>query len=331
MEDPDDNLLKLYRRSSREEPPAQLDLTVLELARRASARKGWLPFGNHWLASGAVAAVALASVVLVVVMREPSSLTVQPEAARDSIARRVPEADRVQALDAGSIRLPLPPRGKLTDSDAALAGKAPAGMKQEQAAPLAAQPADAPTSQSGVAGARQPGESGPPQPRFDFYKALPEMQVVVPPPVPEQATVTPLQPSPPAETVAVPAVPVGPPEVMDSQATAAPAGVPAPASVAAPSAEHAAGKAPGTPAAPPAGYYLQVGAFRAVDSAARFRARLEALQLPASVEAIELANRETWHRVRIGPYADVAATEAVRSRLKAQGIDSLLVRIDENG
>ncbi|MGB5540046.1 MAG: SPOR domain-containing protein, partial [Gammaproteobacteria bacterium] len=113
---------------------------------------------------------------------------------------------------------------------------------------------------------------------------------------------------------------------MDSRATAAPAGVPAPASIAAPSAEHDAVKTPDTPVAPPEGYYLQVGAFRAADSAARFRTRLEALQLPASIEAIELANRETWHRVRIGPYKEVAATEAVRSRLKSQGIDSLLVK-----
>ena len=327
MNERDDNLARLYRRSSREEPPAQVDLAVMEMARRASGRASWSPFGNHWLVTAAVAAVALVSVVLVVFMQGQSSLTVLPEAARDSVALRVPEADREQALDDGSIRLPLPPPGKLTDSDATLAGKAPAGIKREHAESSAAQPADAQASQPGAAGAQQPSESGPPQPRFDFYKSLPEMQVAVPPP----AAVTPPQPLPPAATVAAPGPPAEMPEELDSRATAAPAGIPAPAAVAAPSVEHAAGKASATPAAPPAGYYLQVGAFRAADSAARFRTRLEALQLPASVEAIELANRETWHRVRVGPYKDVAATEAVRSRLKTQGIDSLLVRIDDNG
>ncbi|MGB5538471.1 MAG: hypothetical protein WBO37_00065, partial [Gammaproteobacteria bacterium] len=191
MEDPDSSLVDLYHHASREEPPAQLDLTVLEMARRASVRAVWLPFGNHWLAAGAVAAVALVSVVLVVFMQEQSSLTLQPEAAGDSVALRVPEAVREQALDDGSIRLPLPPPGKLTDSDAALAGKAKTGMKREQAESPAAQPADAQGSQAGAPGAQQPRESGPPQPRFDFYKSLPEMQVVAPPPAPLQAAVTP--------------------------------------------------------------------------------------------------------------------------------------------
>ena len=323
MDERDDSLARLYRRSSREEPPAQVDLAVMEMARRASRRAPWSPFGNHWLATGAVAAVALVSVVLVVFMQEQSSLTALPEAAPDSVALRVPEAGREQALDDGSIRLPLPPPDKQTDSDAVVVGKATAVMKREQAELPAAQPADAPASQSGAAGAQQPRESGPPQPRFDFYKSSPEMQVVVSTPAPGQAAVTLPQPSPPAAAVAAPEPPAGTPEEMDSQATAATAGVPVPTTVAAPSAEHAAGK---TPDAPPAGYYLQVGAFRAADSAARFRTRLEALQLPASVEAIELANRETWHRVRVGPYPDMAAAEAVRSGLKAQGIDSLLVK-----
>ncbi|MGB5474361.1 MAG: hypothetical protein WBQ78_12915, partial [Gammaproteobacteria bacterium] len=117
MDERDDSLARLYRRSSREEPPAQVDLAVMEMARRASRRAPWSPFGNHWLATGAVAAVALVSVVLVVFMQEQSSLTALPEAARDSVALRVPEAGREQALDDGSIRLPLPPPGKQMDSE----------------------------------------------------------------------------------------------------------------------------------------------------------------------------------------------------------------------
>ena len=82
------------------------------------------------------------------------------------------------------------------------------------------------------------------------------------------------------------------------------------------------------PAAAGGGYYLQVGAFRGADAATRFKDRIEALGLPAGIEDITLANQETWHRVRIGPYHDTAATEDVQARLKAQGIDSMQVRID---
>jgi len=293
MDEPDSNLARLYRRSSREEPPAQLDLAVMEMARRSIRRGGWAPFGDHRLAVGALAAVALVSVILVTVMKDPGRPPTKG-------------AGALSVPDAGTVRLPLPTLKEQRARDAADADGRGAGTVREGPDRPAAQAGEGQTSPpGGTAPAERPLTAGPQQPRFDFYKTLPEMQVVVPPPAPDRGTdaavsveKAPVMPSPVPQTGPVPAVeaPAPSPEPVDSAG----------------------------------GFYLQAGAFRAADYAARFRERLEALGLPAGVEAIKLDNQETWHRVRIGPYRDPAAIAEVQARLKAQGIDSLRVRIDEH-
>jgi len=303
MDERDDSLAQLYRRSSREEPPARVDLAVMEMARRAGKRGAWSPFGNHWLATGAVAAVALASVLLVVLMQEQTSLTALPDAGRER--------------DAGTetIRLPLPPPKGLRDSDEAAADRGPAAAKREQPEAGAAQAAGDQALRSAVPATELPHESGPPPPRFDFYETLPEMRVAVPQQTPEQQT---QEQQTPEQTAGAEAIPQPPPASQPAIAQPTqPKVVPVPQPGAAPAAARA------------TGYFLQVGAFQAADAADRFKTRLEALHLPASVEAITLDNRETWHRVRVGPYRDPATADDVRSLLKAQGIDSLLVKTGE--
>lgn len=308
MDERDDNLARLYRHAAHEEPPAQVDLAVMDQARRALRQRAWSPFGGNWLTGGAVAAVALLCVVLVVVMQGQPDPGVSPDATTP--------AEQVPPVEDGRIRLALPPAGAAREAEkAAETGPAVAGRARSEADAAA----DAP-----VASAAKPDDGqGPPPPRFDFYRTLPEMQVEAPPP--EETAVTPASAGvaiAPA-VLDAPAAPVAP---------AAPAGAPAAEAKkalaeTAPAAPETDRPAPPPAAAGPAGaYYLQVGAFRAADFADRFRARLAGLQLPASVEAIELANREVWHRVRVGPYPDSAAAEAVRARLSAEGIDSLLVR-----
>lgn len=319
MDERDDSLVRLYRRSSREEPPAQLDLAVLEMARRAPRRSVRVPFGNHWLAAaGAVVAVALTSVLLVAILREPGGVTSPPAA--------TPGAGPVQVPGAQTVKLPLPPPRARQTREADAAGSRPADA--ERARPE--RQADAgPTPPSGGPSAEQPhAAAGPPQPRFDFYKTLPEMQVAVPPQLPAGTAdaVTIPQAAPVTKSVPVPV-----PESAHAP-EAVPAPVPAEAgTVPPPATAPGAGRATGpVPAAAAAGYYLQVGAFRGADAATRFKGRIEALGLPASIEDITLDNQETWHRVRIGPYHDTTVMEDVQARLKAQGIDSMRVRIDEH-
>jgi cell division protein FtsN len=297
MDERDDSLAQLYIRSSREEPPAQIDLAVMELARKSVRRRAGPPVGKRWLAAGAAAGVALVGVTLVLLVQEQTSLTAPPQATRRTVPMVVPDAGRERDSQGVTISLPLPPPGRMQDNDQdPVRRSAPAEREAPQ--PRSAQTGQAQERPGGTPAADQPREPGSRQPRFDFYKTLPEMQLVVPPP---------------SEPVA-------------GQATA-PQPVPEPAVAGRPpqAAVHATEPAAAR-AAPATGYYLQVGAFRAADSAGRFRTRIQSLGLPAGIEDIVLDNQETWHRVRVGPYHDQTGLDEARRTLKAQGIDSLLVK-----
>jgi cell division septation protein DedD len=73
-DDKDAHLSGLYRQSSQEAPPADLDRAVMELARKSLRRHSLAPFGNHWMAAGALAGICAVSVLLVVLLREPAGL-----------------------------------------------------------------------------------------------------------------------------------------------------------------------------------------------------------------------------------------------------------------
>jgi cell division protein FtsN len=298
MDEHDDNLPRPYRHAAREEPPVQVDLTVMAQARRAQRQRGWFPFGGKWLAAGSVAVLG---VVLVILMQGQPDLPGSPDATLPP--------EQAPVTEDGRIRLALPPAGARREAEATAADTAAVAAKHT--------PAEA----DAAAAASAAGAAGPPPPRFDFYRTLPDMQIEAPPAVGEQGPATPA-----ASTAVVPAEPARP-------ASAPVAGSGAAVKEGATAAVLSGGRGPAVTAAPPgpaagdtAGFYLQVGSFRSVDSADRFRARLAGLQLPAGVEAIALANGEVWHRVRVGPYPDADAAETVQARLGAEGIDSLLLR-----
>jgi len=130
----------------------------------------------------------------------------------------------------------------------------------------------------------------PPKPRFDFYTLLPEMEVVVP-----------------DEAIAPPPAPVTPP---------APGNTPA-----APAARSAAS------AGPAETYLLQVGSFRNGEQADRFRAELAILGLETSIQKVTIDNRDTYHRVRVGPFHDAVALNSARNLLKKQNIESKVIKL----
>lgn len=80
------------------------------------------------------------------------------------------------------------------------------------------------------------------------------------------------------------------------------------------------------PAADPFNYFVQVGAFRGRDEAEAQRARLGMLGFTAQVSEREQAGRPVF-RVRLGPYTVKAEAEAQQERLKAQGVETALVRV----
>jgi cell division protein FtsN len=72
-------------------------------------------------------------------------------------------------------------------------------------------------------------------------------------------------------------------------------------------------------------YYLQVGAFRSRDDAESTRARLALLGFEASVSERQ-SDQGVLYRVRLGPFAQIDATNRVRSKLIDNGVDAAVVR-----
>ncbi|MCB1560327.1 MAG: SPOR domain-containing protein [Xanthomonadales bacterium] len=80
--------------------------------------------------------------------------------------------------------------------------------------------------------------------------------------------------------------------------------------------------------APPADdqrYLLQAAAFRNKADAEALKAKLAFSGLVARIES-ESINGTTWHRVRLGPYADLRQLDAARRQLKGQGVDAIAIK-----
>ena len=129
-----------------------------------------------------------------------------------------------------------------------------------------------------------------PKPTYDFYTVLPEKEVELP-----------------GETAAP-----------GSTAPASTAPTTAPAATAGTTPPSAA------PAAP-SGLQLQAGAFGNAGDAEALRARLALVGQMARIETVQ-ANGRTLHRVRLGPYADVAARDAAQKALAEAGVTATPAR-----
>jgi cell division protein FtsN len=141
----------------------------------------------------------------------------------------------------------------------------------------------------------------PPKPRFDFYTLLPEMEVIVP----DEEAAPP--PAPPVQHPAAASKAAAPPEPASPAATATPAKTVTPAET----------------------YLLQVGSFRNGEQAERFKAELALLGLETSIQKVTINNKDTYHRVRVGPFHDTGSLNNARSRLSKQGIQSSIIKINK--
>lgn len=79
-------------------------------------------------------------------------------------------------------------------------------------------------------------------------------------------------------------------------------------------------EAPGT-------YLLQAGSFRTREQADQLKARLALLGLQSEIQTVTINNKETWHRVRVGPLTDLNALNSARARLKENNLDAILLRV----
>jgi cell division protein FtsN len=74
-------------------------------------------------------------------------------------------------------------------------------------------------------------------------------------------------------------------------------------------------------------YFVQVGAFRAVEDANAQRAKVALMGMASQVTEREQAGRQVF-RVRLGPFNQLNLAEATREQLIGRGMDATLVRVE---
>ncbi|MDH5323972.1 MAG: SPOR domain-containing protein [Gammaproteobacteria bacterium] len=74
-------------------------------------------------------------------------------------------------------------------------------------------------------------------------------------------------------------------------------------------------------------YFIQAGAFKDIKLADRRKANLALMGIKSSIVSVDLKRRGVWHRVRVGPFADVEKMGRVRSLLKSNNISSITVKV----
>jgi cell division septation protein DedD len=81
---------------------------------------------------------------------------------------------------------------------------------------------------------------------------------------------------------------------------------------------------PAVPAVPRASpgstgdYTIQVSAFRSLEQASELKGRLSKKGYGAYVQSVELNDKGTWHRVRIGNYQNREGAERIASDLRTR-------------
>lgn len=72
-------------------------------------------------------------------------------------------------------------------------------------------------------------------------------------------------------------------------------------------------------------YLLQAGAFREARDAEAAKAQLALLGMVARVQSATIEG-VTWHRVRLGPYADLRELESAKRQLSDRGVDAIAIK-----
>ena len=96
---------------------------------------------------------------------------------------------------------------------------------------------------------------------------------------------------------------------------------------AAPPAGPGAAVAPG-PVDKPGAYILQAGSFRNHADADRVRALIAMQGVESKIQKVTI-DRDTWHRVRVGPITNLKQLEDTRSKLRNARIDALVIKVGE--
>ena len=76
-------------------------------------------------------------------------------------------------------------------------------------------------------------------------------------------------------------------------------------------------------------YFIQAGSFQHAEDADNLKAKLAMLGVEASVQAVDLAEKGIWHRVRVGPFTAIGDIDQVRASLQQNGIQTSLIKVRE--
>jgi cell division protein FtsN len=82
------------------------------------------------------------------------------------------------------------------------------------------------------------------------------------------------------------------------------------------------------PVQKPGAYYLQAGSFRNHADADRVRALIALQGVESKIQKVTI-DKDTWHRVRVGPITNLQRLEETRSKLRQAQIDALVIRVGE--
>ena len=77
-------------------------------------------------------------------------------------------------------------------------------------------------------------------------------------------------------------------------------------------------------------FILQTGSFKKLSQADEMKASLALLGVQAKIQAVTINNNNvatTWHRVRLGPYDSFGEMNKIRSRLRRNKIEALLLKL----
>jgi cell division protein FtsN len=75
-------------------------------------------------------------------------------------------------------------------------------------------------------------------------------------------------------------------------------------------------------------YVMQAGSFKTFKEADRLRAKLALMGIESKVEKAKVGS-VNWYRVKMGPYAQTDSVNAIRARLRQNGIDVIITETGE--
>lgn len=82
------------------------------------------------------------------------------------------------------------------------------------------------------------------------------------------------------------------------------------------------------PVEKPGAYILQAGSFRNHKDADRVKAMIAMQGVESKIQKVTI-DKDTWHRVRVGPITNLSQLEDTRSKLRQAQIDALVIRVGE--